>query len=192
MAKIKRAQRFSGLPEGRRYVEVVTDLRTAPLGDQSVAIMGGAVADMVLHEVLVAYRKCLDRSAATGFPSTIPSGFSRKIDTCAKFALFGRWVDEDLNSIREIRNAAAHGLEVFNFDDPEIKDRTHKMHFAAARFRYEGREVPTTSRERFAHDVEWVTDLLFEDARRRANGMRRATFILAGGVADASQDFRVK
>ncbi len=187
MAKIQRAKRLRELPFGRRYIGIVADLRGPALSDSSVAILGGSLADMVLFEALEAYRMRRDPDADDGFPRSIPREFGRRIEVGARANLFGQWVYEDLDVIREIRDVSAHGVEPFEFTDPRISVHADGLHFAASGFRYEGRRAPESARERFVHVVEWVTDLLLTDARRRSRGMRGASLMKAGGPASVKK-----
>jgi hypothetical protein len=183
MAGIKRAQRLSELPERRRYNEVIADLRSGTLSDLAVAIIGGALADIVLLEMLEAYRKRRDPNSDDGFPSKIPREFGRRIELGARAGLYGRRVHKDLDAIRVIRNAPAHGLEAFDFADPEVSRVADNLGFAQSRFRYEGRRAPASPRERFVHAVEWVTDLLLTDLLRRSAGRPGEATLYPGGSA---------
>lgn len=182
MGAIKRAERFSELPEGRRYIGVVTDLRTGSLSDLSVAIVGGALADMVLLQALEAHRNRVAQSGADGFPRKIPREFGLRIDLGGRAGLYGRWVHEELHTIREIRNAAAHGIEVFDFSDQMINGHTSELRFGGPRFGLSGRPAPVTSRQRFVQALEMVTQLLITDITYRAHGFRTERLIRAGGA----------
>lgn len=183
MGKIRRAQRFTELPEGRRYLGIVADLRAGALTDLTVAIIGGALADMVLAHVLEAYRVREAQPKKKRALSRIPDKLAKRIDLAAHLGIYGRWIHEDLHAIREIRNAAAHGVEVFDFDDASVSVHTSKMHFAGPRVGITGRPTPATSRERFVQSVELVTQLLLTDVSYRAHGFRTERLMHAGGPA---------
>lgn len=183
MARIVRAQRLSELPEQRRYGAIIADLRRSELSDLGVAILGGACADMVLLEALERYRARHDSNAADDFPVRIPPTFGGRISLGARIHLYGRWVQEDLDGVREIRNAFAHSVETFDFAHPAISSAANVLHFAQSRFRFAGRAQPASPRARFVDTVEMITDLLLSDSLRRVRGVRGEQSLQAGGPA---------
>jgi hypothetical protein len=186
VAEIPSAQRIRELPESRRYNGIIADLCSGTLNDLTVAIIGGALTDIVLLESLEAYRIRRAPDANDGFPNRIPREFGKRVKLGVKVDLYGAYVNQDLDAIRQIRNSSAHGLEVFDFTNPGVAKLADGLIFAQRQFRYQGREAPKSSRARFVHAVEFVTDLLLTDISRRESGRRSEQLLRAGGPISLS------
>jgi len=57
--------------------------------------------------------------------------FSSRIKIAQALGIFGRKTAHDLNIMREIRNAFAHGIRKMNFNTPEVKELLMSLHCLA-------------------------------------------------------------
>lgn len=110
---------------GGKHSENVTRL-LMELGketDRSAAIICATVVDVALTQGLVRFlhsnKKITDKLFE---PSNALGSFSAKIDLGRLVGLYGDEAHRDLHTMRNIRNAFAHSLEIHDFKSQQIRD----------------------------------------------------------------------
>ena len=115
-----------------------------------------------------------DSEAASLFEPDRPLGtFSSRIQLARALGIFGPKTSHDLNKIREIRNAFAHGLRKMDFDTPEIKQLMTTLHCVKDIENYKG----LSSRELFFEITAMLSTHL--DQKVISSPAKRATTKLA-------------
>lgn len=94
------------------------------------AMVAASFLDDFLMKLILVHLEALSDSEVDGlFGPERPLGtFSSKIKLGRALGLFGPRTAHDLNLIREIRNAFAHGLRKMNFETPEIRQLVGSLH----------------------------------------------------------------
>jgi DNA-binding MltR family transcriptional regulator len=94
------------------------------------AMVAASFLDHFLMQLILVHLERLSASEVDGlFGPERPLGtFSSKIKLARALGLFGPKTAHDLNSIREIRNAFAHGLRKMNFETPEVRQLVGSLH----------------------------------------------------------------
>lgn len=171
VARRKHARTLQELPKERRHPAIVADITDASQTDRSVAIIGAAYVDLVLRDAISArFERREPELLKLIFENRGPlDSFGARIQIGYALGLFSEGVYDDLRAIKEIRNSFAHAAEAIDFEDPLIAQ--HTAHWNLTRIGFQGRDAPTTSRGRYVHAVEMVTDCLFGDMSRRARGL---------------------
>jgi hypothetical protein len=147
--------------------------------DRAVGLVGGALVESLLDEVLVAHTVQGETTTALLRSHIAPAGalgaFSLKIHLAHLMSLYSQTVYEDLKDIKEVRNRFAHRLEIDSFSHPEVKDRCLRLRLperhAFDRNKY---NLPQDLREilKTRDDTGYFVGLLdfdetMEDARKR-------------------------
>jgi DNA-binding MltR family transcriptional regulator len=104
--------------------EIKTD---APRGASMVA---ASFLDAFLLKLIQRHLvKLSDSEANALFEPDRPLGtFSSRIKLARALSIFGKKTAHDLNTLREIRNAFAHGLRKMDFETPEVKQLMFSFH----------------------------------------------------------------
>lgn len=98
--------------------------------DRSTAILGASMVEENLKRAILAKLRPLtnDEKDRLFGPSTPLGSLSAKIKIGYALSLYDRATQQDLDTIREIRNAFAHDLKPLTFATPEIKDLCGCLH----------------------------------------------------------------
>ena len=87
--------------------------------------------------------------------------FSARITVAFAFKIIGPGAYLDLCRLRDIRNAFAHSIEVFDFDRDDISEICKNLWYPA-NVHYIGRATPKTARGLFIRAVEIIADAIME------------------------------
>jgi mannitol operon repressor len=121
------------MPNNTDGVQMLNDFTTelSIETDRGVALVSVSYLDTLL-ESLVCSRSSIDESKIKSLGIFDQNGpmdtFSNKIKICYLFGLLNDMEQQDLNTIRKIRNEFAHQLSGLNFDTPSIADRCRNLY----------------------------------------------------------------
>jgi hypothetical protein len=106
------------------FHEMTTD------SDRGSALLAASMIEDVLKGAIAFHLRPLSESEESDlFQGTSPlSTFSAKIKIAYAMGIIGKNSRHDLETIKEVRNAFAHGIHVLKFDDPEIAPMVKGLH----------------------------------------------------------------
>ncbi|MDR3544076.1 MAG: hypothetical protein P4L69_24435 [Desulfosporosinus sp.] len=156
--KIKTAKHHSQLP-GPSYL--ITSQAMAQESDRGCAIIGTAYLDILLRSSIEhQIRPMADLRQKLFENRGAMQDFSARITIAYAFKIIGHGAYADLNIMREIRNAFAHGAEVLSFDRDDIGELCRALWYPANVGR-PNKPPPDTTRGLFVLGVEHLSDGLF-------------------------------
>jgi DNA-binding MltR family transcriptional regulator len=102
-------------------------------GPRGAVILGSALVEDVLRAAILYHMNNLSSAEYDQlFSATAPLGsFSGKAKIAYAFGLIGPKTRDDLDSLRELRNAFAHAHIVFSFESKEVSDKVRKLNCVA-------------------------------------------------------------
>jgi hypothetical protein len=109
-------------PDAAEFLEVYAEIKTG--SSRTCAIVGGTLVELHLETLIKSkMRNNLTKTELNElFNGIAPlSSFSAKIKVGYAFSLYSSRTRDNLDWIREIRNAFAHSRIVITFDTPEVK-----------------------------------------------------------------------
>jgi DNA-binding MltR family transcriptional regulator len=94
------------------------------------AMVAASFLDNFVMKLIIVHLEPLSASEVDGLfgPERPLGSFSSKIKLGRAMGLFGPKTAHDLNLMREIRNAFAHGLRKMNFETPEVRQLVGSLH----------------------------------------------------------------
>jgi hypothetical protein len=107
-------------PVGEAFTAVIAELDSD--GPRGAAILGGATVESKLEDLLLSRMVELGKTEFNElFRNAGPlASFSAKIRAGYALGLFGEATRDNLDTLREVRNAFAHAKLVVTFETPEV------------------------------------------------------------------------
>jgi hypothetical protein len=132
--------------------------------DRAVIVIGGSLIELGLEECLLAVLRppISDEEKSRLFSSGgIAETFSQKISACYFLRIVSLGVRKDLDTIRKIRNLAAHHLNPISFDDQQISDLCKNISYSRSL-------TVKSNRDKFKVCVMVLAGMLFAHAATSA------------------------
>jgi Mannitol repressor len=115
----------------RANLLALDDLNGA-FSDHAIALMGASIAEKALEVAILSQFVDLstdERQRLFDYDKRGPlSDLSAKIKIGYAIGIYGKSTREDLDKVRQIRNAFAHTLQLVTFDTPTIADLCASLH----------------------------------------------------------------
>ena len=127
-------------------------------GPRGAAVLGGVLVEETLRLLLLSQMVKLSRNEADSLFSPMGplSSFSAKIAVGYAFRCYGPLTRDDLNTVRDVRNAFAHARRLINFDTKEVTQHCARLHCASS-------VAPATTRETFTMGVKLCPESAMAD-----------------------------
>jgi hypothetical protein len=109
-----------GKAESAHFLDAIKEIETGP--DRTVAVVAGSFVEIHLQTAIEAWLVRHDKITPEMFRISGPLGtFGAKINLGFMIGLYTEKPHRELDTIKDIRNAFAHKLEVNSFDNPRMK-----------------------------------------------------------------------
>ncbi len=157
--KIKIARRHVDLPTPY-YKHAISEVESQTA--RGAAIAGTAFLDILLRMSLERLMRPYTELQNTIFENRGPlQDFSARIHVSFALKLIGTGAYNDLNILRDVRNAFAHSAEAFEFDREDIARLCNNLWYPKW-IRFTGKPDPVTPRQMFVRSVQMIAQGLTE------------------------------